>query len=48
MDTTMDMNESLDVDEIRQRHVSWSDRKTGSDDSDATDEVQITYSLFSL
>ena len=48
MDTTRDTNENVDVDELRQRHVSWSDRKTGSDDSDATDEVQITYSLFSF
>ena len=42
------MNEDLNVDEIRQRHVSWSDRKTGSGDSDETDEVQIAYSLFSF
>ena len=45
MDTTTDMNENLDVDEIRQRHVSWSDNRTGSDDGDSTDEVLFTCSL---
>ena len=38
MDTT-DTNEALNVEEKQQRHVSWCDHKTGSDDDDSTDEV---------
>ena len=39
------MNENLDVEEKqqqqRQRHVSWCDRKTGSETSESTDEVRF-------
>ena len=40
----MDVNEKLDVEEQqeqRQRHVSWCDRKTGSETSESTDEVRF-------